>query len=238
MLPKIPYQLSEVIIDTRKFSVRPMLSREEKILLYAKESNEPGEIFRAIRQVVNNCVQDANFDVNTLAIFELQYIFLKLRSISISNQINISIDDIDEKTYDFTINLDEIQIKYPEPTLTTAQISPDMWLNLKYPDASLYTNEKFLGASAEKDVIELLIKSCIQSITQTKNGTENITTPFEGTEEEKNTFIDDLPIKTREEVLKFLNNLPTIYHKIEYENTKGDKKVIEMRTLNDFFTLG
>lgn len=231
-LPKIPYITTIITVGKHNLMIRPMLSREEKILLYAKESKEAGEIFRAIRQVVNNCVMTDTFDVDSLAIFELQFVFLKLRSISISNQINISITEAEKEVYEFVVNLDDVQIKYPELSSNTALIAPDMWLNLKYPTAALYLNKDFLEASEENAIIELLIKTCIESVT-----TKNVTTPFEGTDEEKNTFIDDLPIKTREEILKYLNNLPSLYHKIEYETKMGEKKVIEMKTLNDFFTL-
>ena len=79
MLPKISYPTFDVILPSsqNKIKIRPMLVKEEKILLMAKEGSEDSEIFNSIRQIVNACILDDNINVNKLTIFDIEFIFLK-----------------------------------------------------------------------------------------------------------------------------------------------------------------
>jgi len=87
-LPKIDQPLFDMIIPStgKKVTFRPFLVKEEKILLIAQQSGNDSEIIRAIKQILNNCIQD-HLDLDTLAIFDLEYAFLKLRSKSVNNVV-------------------------------------------------------------------------------------------------------------------------------------------------------
>ena len=78
MLPKLTHPTIDVTIPSmkKKIRLRPMLVKEEKILLFAKESKEDIDIFTAIKQVVNNCIVTPNTNINDFTIFDLEYIFL------------------------------------------------------------------------------------------------------------------------------------------------------------------
>ena len=85
-LPKIEYPLYQITVPSTKKNLkfRPFLVKEEKLLLMGKESTESSDILMAIKQIVNNCCVD-DMDINKLCIFDLEYIFLKLRSLSVDN---------------------------------------------------------------------------------------------------------------------------------------------------------
>ena len=110
-LPKIMYPQFDILVPSlnKKMKFRQFLVREEKILLVAKTSNEDNDILTAIKQVVNNCSMDPTFDVDTISVFDLEYLFLKIRSLSVSNVIKLSYKDYeDEKVYDFDyLNTDD-----------------------------------------------------------------------------------------------------------------------------------
>jgi len=111
-LPKIDYPLYNISIPSlrKTYRFRPFLVKEEKILLMAKESKNQSDIFSAIKQVATNCCVD-NIDLNKLPLYDLEYIFLKLRSFSVDNIIKISYKDLeDEKIYDFNVDLNEVEI--------------------------------------------------------------------------------------------------------------------------------
>src|SRR5210317_233887 len=86
-------------------SYRPYLVKEEKILLQAKESNDEKTQQKAMLKLIEACVED--IDVNALTTFDVEYIFLMLRSKSsgetielewkcgscdIDNNINVNLD--------------------------------------------------------------------------------------------------------------------------------------------------
>ena len=92
-LPKIDLPLFEVVVPSSetKINCRPFTVKEEKVLLVAQESKEIDQIILAIKQIINNCVKD--IDVERLALFDLEYILLALRSKSVSNNAKFNIRD-------------------------------------------------------------------------------------------------------------------------------------------------
>ena len=73
-LPKIDYPILTITVPStnKKVKFRPFLVKEEKILLMAKESDNQSDILTAIKQVINNCCVDSNFDISKHTIFDLE----------------------------------------------------------------------------------------------------------------------------------------------------------------------
>ena len=91
MLPRIDTPTYELEIPSTKQKVRfrPFLIKEEKILLMAQQGDDTDEKIESIKQVIRNCIiQD--IDVERLATFDIEYIFVNLRSKSISNIVELN----------------------------------------------------------------------------------------------------------------------------------------------------
>ena len=84
-LPVINAPTYELTIPSTGQTVqyRPFLVKEEKILLMANEGGEASEIDRAMKQIIGNCIQD-NYNTDNMPLFDVEYIFLKLRSKSVN----------------------------------------------------------------------------------------------------------------------------------------------------------
>jgi hypothetical protein len=235
-LPKIQYPTTTITFPDKTKSVfRPMLVREEKLLLMAKESATETDILMAIRQVVNNCSLDPKFDVDTLPLFALEYAFLKLRAFSISDVVRVSYkDDNDNKIYDFDINLEKVTVKYPEvlpePVIKVTNIAG---LKMKWPTAAVYADETFLKAMSEEDSFFKLVVRCID---QVYDG-DKVYTTADFNEEELLEFVELLDIKSFQKIRDFLTNVPHLYYKIEYKNSLGQEGQVVLNSLADFFTL-
>lgn len=232
-LPKIDYPVHKINIPSLKKDVqfRPFLVKEEKILLMARESDNPSDILSAIKQIINNCCLDPKFDINKLAIFDLEYIFLKLRAISVDNVVKVSYkDNEDSKVYDFEINLEEIKVKIPPKMDNNIKITSKSGIVMKYPSAALYDDKEFLNL--EKDYMFELIIRCIDSIYYD----DQVYQAKDYKKEELIEFLDNMNIKLFEQIQNFLINVPKIEHVIKYENSLGSKREIVLSSLNDFFT--
>jgi hypothetical protein len=211
-----------------------MLVKEEKLLLMAKESGENGDILNAIKQVVNNCVIDSDIDIDKFPIFDLEYLFIRIRSISVSNITKVSYrDNEDDKIYDFEVDLDKIQIVFPESIEKRIMISDDTGIVLKYPDASLYSDNIFINNS-ETEVFEMMALNCIEKIF---SGDE-MYSPKDYTKEELMEFLENMDINSFNKFREFTNNLPKMEYVIKYDNALGNERKIVLSSLNDFFTLG
>jgi hypothetical protein len=231
-LPKINHPIFKLNIpSTKKDSrFRPFLVREEKILLMAKTVGTESDIILAIKQIVNNCSID-ELDVDKLTIFDLEYLFLKIRSQSVNNMVDVSYKDFeDEKIYDFKINLEEVTVKYPEKIDNNIKIGKDSGIIMKYPDAALYEDKDFLNSD---DSFYQLIIRCVDKIYDKEEVHDTKNYSLKEIEE----YIEDLNVGVFENVRDFLLNQPKLSYTIRYKNSLGNDRTIELNTLTDFFTL-
>jgi hypothetical protein len=96
-LPKIELPLFEAKLFStgKKVKFRPFTVKEEKILLIAQEANDIDQTLLAIRQIISNCVYDV--DVETLPMFDMEYLMLQLRAKSVNNMITFNMTEPDTK---------------------------------------------------------------------------------------------------------------------------------------------
>jgi hypothetical protein len=233
-LPKIQHPTFRVVVPSTKkqLSFRPFLVKEEKILLMAKTSSESSDILSAIKQVVNNCSVDSGFDVNKLTVFDLEYLFLKIRANSVSNKVELVFKDLeDEKDYRFDIDLNTVEVEYPKNVDSKIPIDDKMGIIMRYPSASIYDDKNFL--SLGHDALFELMTRCIDKIY--KN--DEIVDASTYSREDIGEFIDNLSVNTFEKIQNFLTTAPTMKHVLTYKNSLGNERKIELTTLTDFFTL-
>lgn len=232
-LPKIDYPIHNIEVPSlkKKFKFRPFLVKEEKLLLMAKESNTESDVLGAIKQIINNCSLESNLNINKLTLFDLEFIFLKLRSISVDNKVKVQYKDAeDQKVYDFEINLDDVKVEFPEKMDNNIKITAKSGLTMKYPSASLYDDKEFLGL--EKDYLFELIVRCIDTIYYE----DNIYPAKDYKKEDLSEFLENLDIKTFQQIQNFLINVPKMVYKINYKNSLDHDREIVLNSLNDFFT--
>ena len=235
MLPKIDKPLFEMNIPSqnKKVTYRPFLVKEEKILLIAQQDGEEKEIIRALKQILQNCIQDTDFNVEDLTTFDLEYMFLKLRAKSVSNIVKLQYqDNEDEKIYDFEIDLDTIEVQFDPKHTDKIQITEDIGMIMKYPSVNIVNDAPQTGNPV--DVMDHLIRSCVGKIYDS----ENVYDVKDYSKEEVNAFLDDLTIDTYDKIREFFDTLPKMYHELNYTNDNGNERKIELTGLRDFFTWG
>jgi hypothetical protein len=241
-LPIINHPLFELTIPStkEKIKIRPMTVREEKVLLMAKEADDQNDILAAIKQVVQNCIvsgaKGGPVKVDNLALFDLEFLFIRIRSKSVNNISKQSFrdneDEDPDKLYTFDVDLDQIEVKFPAEVSNVIQISPDMTLHLKYPSAALYGDKEFLNSTDM--AIDKMVPKVLDRIFASNDSVIDIST---FSKQEVQTFIDSLDLKTFGKIQKFIEESPTMEYVIEYTNSKGTERKIVLKTLSDFFTL-
>lgn len=233
MLPKLNHPIHNIEVPSlkKKKNFRPFLVKEEKILLMAKESDDSNDILVAVKQIVNNCSLDPNFNIDDLALFDLEYIFLQLRAVSVDDVLTVSYrDNQDEKKYDFDIKLKDIKIDIPKETKNIIKITDDIGMIMKYPSTKLYEDKEFLN---EKD--EQIFKLIVRCVDKIYKGDE-IYDLRDYSSSEIEDFLENLSVKVFEQVQTFFENCPKLHHTIKYKNSLGNERTIELNSLNDFFT--
>lgn len=234
-LPKIAAPTFECLLPSTgdKLYYRPFLVKEEKVLLMAKESNDRADTVNAIKSIINSCVLNEEFDVNDITIFDMEYIFIKLRAASVGNIVQFQVEDsTDGITYDLELNLDEVEVKFPENHDRKIMVSEDIGMTLKYPTPEIST--KLAKLKTVADITYETINHCIDVVFDSEDTYSWKTT----SKKERDEFLDNLPIETYNDIQKFFETSPKIEHIINYTNSKDEEKRVVFRDLDDFFQLG
>lgn len=233
-LPKLMHPTFELTVPStnKKVSFRPFLVKEEKLLLMAKQGQEREDVGRVLKQIITNCDVDSKLDVEKLASFDIEYLFLKIRAKTVNNLIELSYTDTeDDESYKFTVDLDTVEVTRTEGHTNIIKLSETSGLVMKYPTIDVM--DKFFNGDQVENVLFYLIKECLD---QHYEG-DKIVTFKDHTKEEVEEFVDNLPTSIITEFDKFFDTMPRMYHKLEYKNKNGTERTIELRTLEDFFTL-
>jgi hypothetical protein len=233
-LPKISHPTFEVDIPSlkKKTKMRLMLVKEEKILLMAKESESAADVMNAIKQVVNNCLVDTSIDVDKLALFDIEYLFLKLRSASIDNITNVSYrDNEDGEVYKFDIDLSKVEIKFPENIDDVVVVNDKIKIALKYPNASIFNDKTIIDDNDE--FFQMIVLNSIDKIFEGDNAIKLDNYKREEIDE----FMESLPIQSFQKIRDFISNAPKLFYEIKYKNNLNNDRSIILNNLNDFFTL-
>jgi len=239
-LPIIKSPKYDLVIPSTKQKVkfRPFLVKEEKVLLMAAESKNQKQVVNALRDVIGACVdfgKDKKVDIMSLPTFDLQYIFLQLRSKSVGEQVELTLQCPSCKGVNKTsVDLSLVEINYPEGHKTEIQLSDEVGVVMRYPTFEMLDSVQSLDTSDISSVIELIV-ICIDKIYDA----ENIYTRKEYSNDDFTEFVYSLTQSNLEDMQVFFNTMPNMEHEISFncEHCDKEEKVI-LRGIEDFFTSG
>lgn len=232
--PTFTFQLP---VSKQSLMIRPMLVKEEKILLVAKESADNNDIFNAIKQICTNCVivRDAAFNIDSLSIVDLEYLFIRIRAFSVSNVTKVSYKDMeDDKIYDFDVDLDKIEVVDSEPKPNFNIVVDGLTITLRYPPATLYSQMGTILTAPTIDTADQILLQTVEAVS--KDG-KTLYRAEKDPLADLAEFVNNLDLATYDKIKNFAGSAPRLSYKIDYTNSKGSARHIELTTLNDFFTL-
>ena len=234
-LPKLTTPTYELEIPStdEKIKYRPFLVKEEKILMMAMESKSSADITQAVKDIVMECTFN-KVDISNMPMFDVEYIFLNIRSKSVGevSKLKILCQD-DGKTYaDVELDLNEVKVQVGDDHTNKIELTEDMGLIMKYPtiDSFSETGIRDINPSNMLDVIG----TCILQIYEKKG--EKTYDPKDQTKKELTEFIEQLNTKQFKDVQKFFETMPKLKHEITVKNPKTKKEnKVTLTGLNDFF---
>ena len=171
-LPKINTPTYELTLPSNKKKIRyrPFLVREEKILVLALESEDQKQITDAIIQIIGDCLITKNVDVTKLPTFDIEYLFLNVRSKSVGEtvQVNVTCPDDGKTTVETSINIDDIKVKKNKDHKLIIKLDDKYSMKLKYPTLDQFIENNFDFEMAEPKESESeamnMLSTCIDMI--------------------------------------------------------------------------
>ena len=217
----------------KKIKYRPFLVKEEKILILAIESGSIKDISRAIKDVLKSCILTKGVKIDELPTFDIEYLFLNIRSRSIGESIDLVITcpDDNETKVNKQIYIDEIEVKTNEDHNPDIKLDDTYTMRQKYPSLDQFIDENFNFDEAKDNSFDI-ISSCIEMVYSDEEAWE----AKDCTKKELLEFVERLNSSQFKEVEKFFDTMPRISHDIEVENPNTKvKSTVKLEGLASFF---
>ncbi len=242
-LPKINTPTYELTLPSngKKIKYRPFLVREEKILIMALETENQKQITNAVVEILDACIMTRGIKVENLATFDIEYIFLNVRSKSVGEtvEVNITCPDDGKTSVEKSINIDDIKVIKNKDHKLTIQLDDKYSMKLKYPTLDQFVENNFdfdYEMAEPKESVSAamsMLSSCIDMIYDEEESWD----ASESTKEELDEFIDQLNTKQFQEVEEFFKTMPKLSHTLKVTNPQtGVESEVVLEGLASFFS--
>ena len=201
--------------------------------MMAMESNSSADITQAVKDIVLECTFN-KIDISDMPMFDVEYIFLQVRSKSVGeiSKLKLLCPD-DKKTYaDVELNLNEVKVQVGDDHTNKIDLDNGMGIIMTYPtiDSFKESGIRDINAGNMLDVIS----GCIQQIYE-EDGKKTYE-PKDQTKKELTDFIEQMNTKQFKLVQKFFETMPKLKHETTIKNPKTKKEnKVTLTGLNDFF---
>ena len=224
----------------KKVKYRPYLVKEEKILLQAFESEDVVTCLQAMCDTISACLDEKeNVDVLHLATFDIEYMFLQLRSKSVGESSTVSVKCNNTEcnaANDAVINLESLSVDVSSDD-KIIYISDEISVELRYPTyETMIVGEKSKSANKESDQgMSGVMKMIATSIVAVMTEDERIDCRDQ-TMKELEEFLDSMTASQLQLLSVFFENMPALKHTIEFDCKECEThNELELKGLNDFF---
>ena len=214
----------------QKLEYRPFLVKEQKALMIAQESGDDRQIEKAFAQIINDCVI-ADIDPYELPMFDVEYIFLRIRGKSVGEKVKLSVLCPDDKKtrVEVEVNLEEVDVQMQKEHTNTVELSNDVSMIMKYPCLKDMT-----GFDDKGEITNMfeMIRRCIYEVRQG----DTVYNRVDITDKELDEFIESMTADNFENISNFFSTMPKLIHVVEVKNPKTKKKSeIPIEGLQSFF---
>lgn len=223
-LPKLDVRMFQVALPStgQKLTLRPFLVSEERILLEAARTENQVEIANAMKQIVNNCVTE-EIDLNNCPTFDMEYLFVQLRSQSVgeSQEVVFEVDDHETskgmkcegvgQSVESSIDLSKAKVSNLENAKGNSRfmITDNIGIEMRYPTL------EDTGSMTQQDVdtMFMMIKTCIKQVYTTDG---DIYEPDQLDEGELDNFINSMNTGQFGKINEFFDQMPKLGLDVPY----------------------
>ena len=219
-LPRIDTPTYQLTLPStqEKIDFRPFLVKEQKIIMMAQETQDESQMIRAMSDLVKSCTNN-KIDIDKLPIFDVEYMFLKIRGKSVGEtvEINLICPDDNETQVPTKINLDDIQVQMTVGHNNIINITDKIKMELRYP---IYDDATQVGGLETTDGVFKLLNKCISKIVYGDTEYNRVDITDKDIEE----FLEQLNTEQFQKIVEFFNTMTKLRHVVEVTNPKTKVK--------------
>ncbi len=238
-LPKIDLPTYDFTIPSngKVIKVRPFTVKEEKLLLLAIESKIASDIISTVKQVINNCIQDEEVDVEKLPFFDIDYLFIFLRAKSVGETITVNMicnnvledGELCNHAFETQADVSNVELLKNDDVSNDIKLGPASGVKMRYPNYGIMRKLEELPDIDKKTHI---IVSSIDFVYD-KSGMHSYK---DYTVDELKEFVEGLTEVNYKKLEEYVDKFPTIVGKIEADCPKcGFHHDVRYTEFYDFF---
>lgn len=216
-LPTMTTPTYELTVPSSKQKVkyRPFLVKEEKALMLAQQSENQLTMIDTLKSIIKECTF-GKIDVDKLAIFDIEYIFIQLRAKSVGeiSELTYSCLQCGDPKAKMNINVDltKLEVVFNPDHTSDISLFEDVGIKMKYPGIrSIANNVNVKEGSVE--FIDNMVIDCIDCIYDDST----VYVAAEQTREELREFIDNLTQEQFSKIENFFDTMPKLEKKLEFD---------------------
>ena len=222
-LPTSEYPIYSILIPSlkRECRFRPFLVKEQKALMIAQNEENSKMMLETLRSVIGSCLMETDVDIDELTLFDCEYLLVKLRAISIGEEVAVMLKCSDEhegneasRLFGVACDLNKVEVVGLENYNPEVKISDNLMVRMIAPtiDSMLFATEE-TDDMTEYDKNFRIVASLIKEII-TKDEVIDCT---DFTVDEMCEWLEGLTAEGYEKILDFFNNLPKVMLKVEWD---------------------
>ena len=232
-LPTMDLPTYDLVVPSnkKKIKFRPFLVKEEKILLMALETDDEKNIKNAVFELLKACIS-TRIKLENLASFDLEYIFLNIRAVSVGEmvQMNITCQDDNETQVKYNLNLTDVNVIFPKGHDNKIMLTDSTGVIMRYPSFDGFIQGQFTD-NKEFDVIKVVAESIDQIFEGEEVYDESTTSKKEFVQ-----FVESLTTPQLEKIQGFFETAPRLEHSFKVTNPNtGVESDYTLRGLQSFF---
>ena len=217
-LPKLDTPTYSLVLPStgQEIKYRPFLVKEQKLLMMAQESKEQTNISETMSNVISSCTFN-NINPNQIPLFDIEYIFLKIRSKSVgeTQEIRVLCPDDGETYGNVTLNLDEIEVKMTEGHTNEINLTDKIKIIMKYPQLKDMRGLDSIDTVQTEQIFSIM-KYCIWEV----HDGDKVYNRVDISDKDIEEFIDSFDNQQLESILNFFQTMPKIRHPVKVINPK------------------
>jgi hypothetical protein len=236
-LPTLSVPTFELTLPStgKTIKYRPFLVKEEKILLLAMESEDEKMIENAVRDILKSCIQTRGIKIDSLASFDLEYLFLKIRAVSAGETVQMKVTCLDDNQtqVSVTVNLDDVSVQKPEGHTNKIMLQDNIGMIMKYPGVDQFINITLLNKDlTTTEELFKVIAGCVDQIFQD----EEVWDSADMKQEQIIEFLEGMTPQQFETVQTFFETMPVLKHQFKVTNPNtGVESTYTLEGLQSFF---
>ena len=217
-LPKLDTPTYSLVLPStgQEIKYRPFLVKEQKLLMMAQESKEQTNISETMSNVISSCTFN-NINPNQIPLFDIEYIFLKIRSKSVgeTQEVRVLCPDDGETYGNVTLNLDEIEVQMTEGHTNEINLTDKIKIIMKYPQLKDMRGLDSIDTTQMEQIFAVM-KHCVWEV----HDGDKVYNRVDITDKDIEEFIDSFDNKQLESILNFFTTMPKLRHAVKVTNPK------------------